>query len=71
MTTHNLFTLRLLRCMTIGTRRLVSGATLDLDGPTAAELVRAGQAVLVDIADITVLAEHASAGRRRAIPAGS
>jgi hypothetical protein len=42
------YRLRMLGALTIGNRRLVAGAEIELDAGTAAELIRSGRARLVN-----------------------
>ena len=53
-----LFSVKLLRPMTIGPRRVAAGASIDVDADTAARLIRAGDAYLADDADMQRLAQH-------------
>lgn len=63
-----MFTIRLLKTVTIGTRRAAAGATFDADARTAHELIRSQSAVLADDGDLArlVRALGADAGRRPA-----
>lgn len=49
------FRVRIIRAVTLGARRALPGATLDLDALSAAELVRTGAAVLDDEAALRAL----------------
>lgn len=51
------FDLKVIRASAIGPRRLVVGARIRVDASTAAEMIRNGQARLIDDADLPVLAE--------------
>lgn len=63
-----MFKVRLLKTVTIGTRRAAAGATFGADARTAHELIRSQAAVLADDADLVrlVRALGADAGRRPA-----
>lgn len=60
MSEASLFGVRILRASTVGPRRLVVGAQVKVDAATAAQMLRDGQARLLDEADLTVLAELVS-----------
>ena len=55
MSRNNLFAIRMLSAVTVGTRRVLAGAEIELDARTAAELIRAGRGRLVDAADLGLL----------------
>ena len=52
MSRNNLFAIRMLSAVSIGTRRVLAGTAIELDAQTAAELIRAGRGRLVDAADL-------------------
>ena len=59
------FAIRLLSPLAIGGRRLATGGAVLIDAGSAAELIRAGRAVLVDDADLERLI--AVVGGRQAV----
>lgn len=52
MSRSNLFAIRIISALTIGTRRVLAGTEIELDAPSAADLIRAGRGRLVDDADL-------------------
>jgi hypothetical protein len=56
---RNTFELRTLRSLTMGARRVLPGSTIHVDAATAVELIRAGDARLVDDADLALLLDTA------------
>ncbi len=57
----------MLGASTIGNRRLVAGAEIELDADTAADMIRSGRARLVDNNDIGPLFD-ATVGQRQRVP---
>lgn len=55
MSRNNLFAIRMLSAVSIGTRRVLAGTAIELDAQTAAALIRAGRGRLVDDADLKPL----------------
>lgn len=57
MSRAEIFTLRIIRGCAIDGRRVLAGATVDVEAQTAIDLVQSGAARLQDEADVTVLAD--------------
>lgn len=65
MSRKHTYRLRMLGALTIGNRRLVAGAEIELDADTAADLIRSGRARLVDNDDIGPLIDSTVGLRQR------
>lgn len=59
------FDLKIIRASAIGPRRLVVGACVKVDAATAADMIRSGQARLLDESDLPVLAALTNAQQVR------
>lgn len=59
------FEMRVIRPTSVGPRRLLVGAQVKVDAQTAAQMLREGQARLIDEADLPVLAELVRPGQVR------